>query len=58
MKRTLSLNAERLTDLSADDLRDLGGAAYAIARTPLCVSDYFISVCECLTQYCQTSNCS
>lgn len=58
MKRTLSLNAERLTDLSADDLRDLGGAAYAIAATPLCVSHYFISVCECVTNHCLTSNCA
>ncbi len=58
MKRTLTLKKEHLAELTSDELRAVNGAE--IQATPLCltkVSDLFISVCGCLTNYCSIDVC-
>jgi hypothetical protein len=55
--RTLALNAEHLTELSYDDLSAVHGAAVPFTINDRCEeprppSDFFVSVCECLTRTC------
>ncbi len=65
MKRTLSLKAERLTDLSATDLTAVAGAEATGLPCKLTVtggyvcqpSDYVMSLCGCMTSYCSIDVC-
>lgn len=68
MKRTLRLSAERLGDLSSDELRAVQGGD---ATLPVClsaktcmsdclncrVSEIVMSLCGCLTSYCSFDRC-
>jgi hypothetical protein len=62
MKRTLTLKAERLVELTAEELHDVAGAQ----NTPLCVTTAtscadprrpFMTLCGCLTSYCSVNSC-
>lgn len=64
MKRTLSLKAERLTDLTADELTaavagaEISGLACKLSVAGCQpVSQVVMSACGCLTSYCSIDVC-
>ena len=62
IRRTLTLRAERLTELGTAELADVvGGAATKLCLSEMvdnCYSsDYIQTLCGCLTQYCSVNAC-
>jgi hypothetical protein len=62
-ERKLRLSTERLTELTPDELRGVAGGdplsnrVCATGANTCGVSDWFISMCGCLTNYCSIDVC-
>jgi len=62
MKKTLTLRAERLAELTSDELRGVAGgdvSKLACVSAPVnCqISDQIMSLCGCFTGYCSIDVC-